>query len=185
MRDKRLLCEDVEQHNCLSSVFINIFGLISTRWTAQNTTHGLDLLEHFLRGEQSGEDEESGGRSAGAGSGSVWLHLPHHRWLLAASWARPRHWDVGRWSWQVPGRYQPLVRLYAHQRTQDRDLQQRWQIHLLRWYHSSYSHTWWTLVSGFLPGSLSYEETDVQMLLDWEIDYFKYDNCYPRWWSKR
>jgi len=34
--------------------------------------------------------------------------------------------------------------------------------------------------SGTLPGSLGHEETDVQMLLDWEIDYFKYDNCYPR-----
>ena len=34
--------------------------------------------------------------------------------------------------------------------------------------------------TGTLPGSLGHEETDVQMLLDWEIDYFKYDNCYPR-----
>ena len=34
--------------------------------------------------------------------------------------------------------------------------------------------------SGFLPGSLGHEKTDVEMLLDWEIDYFKYDNCYPR-----
>ena len=31
-----------------------------------------------------------------------------------------------------------------------------------------------------LPGSLGYEEIDVQMLLDFEIDYFKYDNCYPK-----
>ena len=34
--------------------------------------------------------------------------------------------------------------------------------------------------SGFLPGSLGHEKTDVEMLVDWEIDYFKYDNCYPR-----
>jgi len=34
--------------------------------------------------------------------------------------------------------------------------------------------------SGNLPGSLGYEDVDVQMLVDWEIDYFKYDNCYPR-----
>ena len=34
--------------------------------------------------------------------------------------------------------------------------------------------------SCFLPGSLGYEAIDVQMLLDFEIDYFKYDNCYPR-----
>lgn len=34
--------------------------------------------------------------------------------------------------------------------------------------------------SGNLPGSLSYEATDVEMLLEYEIDYFKYDNCYPR-----
>ena len=33
---------------------------------------------------------------------------------------------------------------------------------------------------GTLPGSLGHETTDVQMLIDWEIDYFKYDNCYPR-----
>ena len=34
--------------------------------------------------------------------------------------------------------------------------------------------------SGFLPGSLGHEKTDVEMLVDWEMDYFKYDNCYPR-----
>merc|ERR1711970_70824 len=34
--------------------------------------------------------------------------------------------------------------------------------------------------SGFLPGSLGYEKTDVEMLLEYEIDYFKYDNCYPK-----
>lgn len=34
--------------------------------------------------------------------------------------------------------------------------------------------------SGFLPGSLGYEKTDVEMLVEYEIDYFKYDNCYPR-----
>ena len=31
-----------------------------------------------------------------------------------------------------------------------------------------------------LPGSLGFEEIDVQMLLDFEVDYFKYDNCYPK-----
>ena len=31
-----------------------------------------------------------------------------------------------------------------------------------------------------LPGSLGFEETYVQMLLDFEVDYFKYDNCYPK-----
>ena len=36
------------------------------------------------------------------------------------------------------------------------------------------------ILLGTLPGSLGHEETDVQMLLNWEIDYFKYDNCYPR-----
>ena len=30
--------------------------------------------------------------------------------------------------------------------------------------------------SGFLPGSLGHEKTDVEMLVDWEMDYFKYDN---------
>ncbi|XP_023332001.1 alpha-galactosidase [Eurytemora carolleeae] len=34
--------------------------------------------------------------------------------------------------------------------------------------------------SGNLPGSLSYEKTDVEMLLEYEIDYFKYDNCFPQ-----
>jgi len=34
--------------------------------------------------------------------------------------------------------------------------------------------------SGTLPGSLGYEREDVAMLVEWEIDYFKYDNCYPR-----
>lgn len=34
--------------------------------------------------------------------------------------------------------------------------------------------------SGNLPGSLGYEKIDVEMLLDFEVDYFKYDNCYPR-----
>ena len=31
-----------------------------------------------------------------------------------------------------------------------------------------------------MPGSLEHEATDVEMLLEYEIDYFKYDNCYPR-----
>ena len=31
-----------------------------------------------------------------------------------------------------------------------------------------------------MPGSLGYETVDVEMLLEYEIDYFKYDNCYPR-----
>merc|ERR1719228_1857670 len=34
--------------------------------------------------------------------------------------------------------------------------------------------------SGNLPGSLGHEREDVASLLEWEIDYFKYDNCYPR-----
>ena len=34
--------------------------------------------------------------------------------------------------------------------------------------------------SGFLPGSLGHEETDVGMLVDYQVDYFKYDNCWPR-----
>ena len=34
--------------------------------------------------------------------------------------------------------------------------------------------------SCYLPGSLGYESIDVEMLLEYEIDYFKYDNCYPR-----
>merc|ERR1712215_30337 len=34
--------------------------------------------------------------------------------------------------------------------------------------------------SGFLPGSLNYEKVDVEMLVDYEVDYFKYDNCYPK-----
>ena len=34
--------------------------------------------------------------------------------------------------------------------------------------------------SGFLPGSLGHEQTDVEMLVDYEVDYFKYDNCWPR-----
>ena len=29
------------------------------------------------------------------------------------------------------------------------------------------------IFEGNLPGSLGYEEIDVQMLIDWEIDYFK------------
>ena len=28
-------------------------------------------------------------------------------------------------------------------------------------------------IKGNLPGSLGYEDVDVQMLVDWEIDYFK------------
>ena len=31
-----------------------------------------------------------------------------------------------------------------------------------------------------MPGSLGFEVVDVEMLLEYEIDYFKYDNCYPR-----
>ena len=31
-----------------------------------------------------------------------------------------------------------------------------------------------------MPGSLGYENVDVEMLIEYEIDYFKYDNCYPR-----
>ena len=27
---------------------------------------------------------------------------------------------------------------------------------------------------------MGYESIDVEMLLEYEIDYFKYDNCYPR-----
>merc|ERR1711971_485499 len=34
--------------------------------------------------------------------------------------------------------------------------------------------------SGNLPGSLGHEREDVASLVEWEIDYFKYDNCYPR-----
>merc|ERR1719369_539142 len=34
--------------------------------------------------------------------------------------------------------------------------------------------------SGFLPGSLGHEKTDVEMMIEYEIDYFKYDNCFPR-----
>merc|ERR1711970_829572 len=34
--------------------------------------------------------------------------------------------------------------------------------------------------SGTLPGSLGHEKIDVEMLLEYEIDYFKYDNCYPK-----
>jgi hypothetical protein len=32
---------------------------------------------------------------------------------------------------------------------------------------------WRYTCSGVLPGSLSYEKTDVEMLLDFEVDYFK------------
>jgi hypothetical protein len=34
---------------------------------------------------------------------------------------------------------------------------------------------WRYTCSGVLPGSLSYEKTDVEMLLDFEVDYFKAD----------
>jgi len=34
--------------------------------------------------------------------------------------------------------------------------------------------------SGFLPGSLAHEREDVAMLVDWGVDYLKYDNCFPR-----
>jgi len=35
--------------------------------------------------------------------------------------------------------------------------------------------------SGFLPGSLGREREDVAMLVEWGVDYLKYDNCFPVW----
>lgn len=32
---------------------------------------------------------------------------------------------------------------------------------------------------GGMAGSLGYESLDLDQFLDWEIDYLKYDNCYP------
>ena len=58
-------------------------------------------------------------------------------------------------------------------------------------YLSDYFHSHWVKIgmyssagrftfSGTLPGSLGHEKTDVEMLMEYEIDYFKYDNCYPK-----
>ncbi len=32
---------------------------------------------------------------------------------------------------------------------------------------------------GGMAGSLGYEEKDLELFLEYEIDYLKYDNCYP------
>ena len=31
-----------------------------------------------------------------------------------------------------------------------------------------------------MAGSLGYEQQDLNQFLEWNIDYLKYDNCYPR-----
>ena len=32
---------------------------------------------------------------------------------------------------------------------------------------------------GGMAGSLGFEAIDLDQFLDWDIDYLKYDNCYP------
>ncbi len=35
------------------------------------------------------------------------------------------------------------------------------------------------LTCGRMAGSIGHEQQDMELFLDFEIDYLKYDNCYP------
>jgi len=83
--------------------------------------------------------------------------------------------------WQLPEREETTGRMI-----EDPDKFPNGIKYLSDYFHSlglnigMYSSAGRYTCSGNLPGSLGYEATDVEMLVEYDIDYFKYDNCYPK-----